>query len=72
MAMTMRVARLHGWTIERGAYVGTTDDRADRWYAYRLDTYGAIDRRGSGYATRRDALDAVQDWMDTVTADALG
>lgn len=57
--ITLAKARRLGWTIERGAYYGTTDDRADRWYVYRLDTYGAVDRRGPGFATRHEALKAL-------------
>ena len=57
--ITLTEARRRGWTIERGAYTGTTDDRRDRWYVYRLDAYNAVDRRGPGYATRREALEAL-------------
>ncbi len=43
------------YTVGRGAYYGTTDDRADRWYVW--PTAGVmIDRRGSGHATMRDAV----------------
>jgi len=58
--MTIPEARKLGWTIERGAYCDTVDDRVDRWYAYKLSTYHAIDRRGSGFRTRRQALEAVE------------
>lgn len=61
MSMTMTRARELGWTVERGAYIGTCDDRADRWYAYKLGTYDAIDRRGRGHRTRRDALNSIDD-----------
>ncbi len=47
-----------GYTITRGAYQGTCDDRLDRWYAYPAD--GDIDRRGEGFATRRAAKQAVE------------
>lgn len=60
-ALTFEQARHRGWTIERGAYQGTTDDRHDRWYVYRIDTHNAVDRRGSGYRTRREALEALDD-----------
>lgn len=43
--------------IERGAYYGTTDDRADRWYIVDRDAE-AVDRRGPGHATRREAREA--------------
>ena len=58
--ITLAQARRRGWTIERGAYTGTTDDRRDRWYVYRLDAYHAVDRRGPGFATRRAALEALE------------
>ena len=57
---TLADARAAGYTIERGAYTGTTDDRADRWYAYRMDTYHAVDHRGAGYGTRAEAIEAAE------------
>lgn len=42
------------YIIERGAYYGTPEDRADRWY-YRSVTAETIDRRGPGVATLREA-----------------
>ena len=43
--------------VTRGAYQGTTDDRADRWYVE--DTRSrTVDRRGEGYRTRKEALEA--------------
>jgi len=56
--MTTAKARKLGWTVGRGAYTGTTDDRADRWYIRREDG-GPIDRRGRGWPTRQAALDAI-------------
>lgn len=56
--MTTRQARAAGYTITRGAYQGTPDDRLDRWYVERIDA-DAHDRRGPGYRTRREALEAV-------------
>lgn len=42
------------FTVERGAYRNTTDDRLDRWYiSDRLSS--VVDRRGSGYRTRAEA-----------------
>lgn len=55
--LTTAAARRLGWIVTRGAYVGTCDDRAERWYAYRAD--GPVRRLGDGYRTRRDALAAV-------------
>jgi len=49
-----------GYTISRGSYVGTTDDRLDRWYIDKRDS-DTWDRRGPGYRTLaecRDAIDA--------------
>ena len=43
-----------GYWIDRGNYVGTTDDRADRWYINRYRE--PIDHRGQGFATRAEAL----------------
>lgn len=54
------VARALGYTIERGAYHGTSDDRADRWYPVQIDGT-VVDRRGEGYATKRDALNALRE-----------
>jgi hypothetical protein len=52
--MTTKQARTLGYTISRGDYIGTSDDRADRWYISRDgDIY---DRRGPGYRTRTEAL----------------
>lgn len=59
-SLTLAQARRRGFVVERGAYTGTTDDRRDRWYVYRPDTYHAVDRRGPGYATRREALEALE------------
>lgn len=47
-----------GHTIERGAYEGTSDDRADRWY-WTCPEADAVDRTGRGYATQREAQAAV-------------
>jgi len=51
-----------GWTVGRGAYQGTTDDRLDRWYATR-DGADLVDRTGPGYATRREAAEAAAEWQ---------
>lgn len=67
--MTTAQARGLGWTVERGAFSGTTDDRADRWYVYRLSTYHAVDRRGVGYRTRREALAALEEHLAIAAAD---
>lgn len=46
--------------IVRGSYAGTSDDRADRWYWQRRADR-AVDRRGRGYATIREAVEAAPD-----------
>lgn len=58
--ITEKQAQAQGWHIVRGAYAGTTDDRADRWYIQH-DSDTEVDRRGSGYRTKRDALDAIEE-----------
>jgi len=59
--MTTKQARKLGYLINRGAYFGTTDDRADRWYIERIDA-DCVDRCGPGYRTRREALDCIADF----------
>ena len=63
--MTEKTHTYRGWNIERGAYQGTTDDRLDRWYVQHPDR-DAIDRRGPGYATLREAREAI-DQFATLT-----
>jgi len=53
-----RAAKRLGYSINRGSYVSTTDDRINRWYVER-DECCVVDRRGSGYVLKRDALRAV-------------
>lgn len=53
--MTEAQAQKRGYKVTRGAYVGTSDDRADRWYIERIDS-GVVDRRGFGFATKVGAL----------------
>jgi hypothetical protein len=58
-----RTSRTHthrGYSIQRGAYYGTSDDRADRWYIDNQTTT-VVDRRGPGYATLAEARVAVDD-----------
>ena len=56
--MTTAEARKAGYEVVRGAYVGTTDNRLDRWYIEPVDAT-AVDRT-YGYRTRREALEAVE------------
>lgn len=46
---------IRDYEIVRGAYQGTTDDRLDRWYI-QIKGCTLIDRRGAGYATKREAM----------------
>lgn len=59
---TSRTHTYKGWSIQRGAYKGTSDDRADRWY---IDdrTNTTVDRRGPGYATLTEATAAIDDYL---------
>jgi hypothetical protein len=57
--MTTREARHAGYAIGRGAYHGTCDDRADSWYHWSMS--GPIDKRGSGFRTRAEALADLED-----------
>lgn len=56
--MTTAEARQHGYTVVRGSYQTTSDDRSDRWYIEH-DSDRVIDRRGGGYPTRKAALGRV-------------
>lgn len=46
--------KYRGFTITRGSYQGTPDDRLDRWY---IDdpSRTVADRRGAGFATLNEA-----------------
>jgi hypothetical protein len=59
--MTEARARKAGYQITRGSYRGTSDDRADRWYIETIT--GPVDRRGSGYRTRAEALQALDEYL---------
>ena len=56
--MNAKKAKENGYSLVRGAYVGTCDDRADRWYVQH-ESDRVIDRRGAGYLTKKDAYDAI-------------
>jgi hypothetical protein len=75
--LTEARARTAGYCIVRGAYLGTTDDRADRWYVDHTDEE-YLDHRGDGFVTKAAALlaierkldtDAHSAWLDTATCD---
>lgn len=55
LRIVLRDGQPAGYTLLRGGYVGTSDNRADRWYIDRNDT-DCLDRRGPGYRTVGDAL----------------
>jgi hypothetical protein len=53
----------HSFDVRRGSYVGTPDDRADRWYLDHVDAT-ILDRRGAGLRTLADCrahIDSLQD-----------
>jgi len=52
----LRGARRNGYTLARGDYTDTSENRLDRWY-WDWDGESYRDRRGQGFATRRDALE---------------
>lgn len=58
--MNEQQARERGYQIVRGAYHGTSDDRADRWYIQSL-TSATVDRRGKGFAGKDEALARLAD-----------
>lgn len=45
-----------GYSLTRGDYVGTPDDRIDRWYIVRDDAT-AVDYTGAGYVNKACALE---------------
>ena len=49
-----------GFMVERGSYINTSFDRADRWYLYEEDR-DVIDRCVRGYATLAEAADAAEE-----------
>ncbi len=51
----LTAARRDGLELVRGAYRGTTDDRADRWY-WQSKESDTVDRRGPGFTTRSEAI----------------
>ena len=47
-----------GYKVVRGSFVGTSDDRIDRWYIEHADT-PFVDRRGAGYKTLEEAYNSI-------------
>jgi hypothetical protein len=52
--------RYRGWTITRGGYLDTIDDRCDGWYVDHADS-DILDRCGAGYRTLADAAEAIDE-----------
>ena len=50
--------RYHNYTLSRGAYIETADDRINGWYIDRIDA-DTGDRRGPGYPSRKAAIEAI-------------
>jgi hypothetical protein len=65
--MTTKWTVYRGYTLSRGAYVGTSDDNARGWYIDPVDS-DTWDRRGPGYRTRREAMSAITCQTDTAAA----
>ena len=53
-----RVHRYHGYTISRGDYIDTPDNRLDRWYV-EPESSTSVCRLGRGYATIIEAKSAI-------------
>ena len=47
-----------GYVIERGDYIGTSDDQIDRWYVTDPDST-TVDRRGAGFRTIAEAKQVI-------------
>lgn len=58
--MTTTTYTYHGWTIDRGCYQDTPDDRLDRWYIHAPES-NLLDHRGPGYYSLTEARDAIDD-----------
>jgi len=56
----IRNGKFTGYTLSRGSFISTPDDRLDRWYFEHEDAT-MVDRRGSGYATKLLAVEALED-----------
>ena len=53
-----KVHHYHGYTISRGDYLNTPDNRLDRWYV-EPETATAVCRLGRGYTTMKEAQSAI-------------
>jgi hypothetical protein len=57
-----------GYKVVRGSFVGTPDDRIDRWYIDHADT-PYVDRRGAGYKTLEEAYNSIMPGPDVPDMD---
>ena len=53
-----RVHQYHGYTISRGDYLDTPDNRIDRWYV-EPEASTVVCRLGRGYSTIAEAKSAI-------------
>lgn len=63
--LTLAEARAAGFDIVKGDYVDTADNNADRWYIDDKNS-STVDRRGSGFRTRQEALEALNERIGTL------
>jgi len=61
--LTRRQALRYGYEVNRGSFIDTPDNRADRWYIELVDSC-SVDRRGEGYRTVREALQQIEEWHE--------
>lgn len=61
--LTVKGARERGWSVGRGQYEQTENDRGDGWYAW--GTAGRIIvKPGRGWQTRRECLAALAQFLN--------
>jgi len=61
--MTVKQAKKLGYEIQEGDYLGTSDNRANRWYIIRDDD-DILDKRGIGFASKKEALQEIEDRLN--------
>jgi hypothetical protein len=54
--------RYRNYTLSRGSYTDTADDRSDGWYVDHIDN-DSWNRRGAGYGTQQEAQSAIDDYL---------
>lgn len=57
-----KVNKYRGFAIERGDYLGTSDNRSDRWYVS-WPYSRTIDRRGGGFYTIESAKSVIDSYL---------